>query len=148
MSTSANMLPLLPIKKLSLAARIPTKAYPSDAGYDLYCSETTIIPARGSGSVKTDICIAISEEWYGRVAPRSGLAFRHDIDVGAGVVDSGYRGEIKVKLFNHGDEDFVVEFGNKIAQLIITKCLHCEVVEVDELEATYRGTSGFGSTGR
>lgn len=81
------------------------------------------------------------------VAPRSGLAWKHSIDVGAGVVDADYRGPVGVILFNHSDVDFEVKVGDRIAQLIVEKIVTPQVVEVDDLDATVRGAGGFGSTG-
>ena len=84
---------------------------------------------------------------YGRVAPRSGLAVKNFIDVGAGVIDADYRGEVKVLLFNFSDSDFKVSPGDRIAQLIIEKYTRTEIEEVDDLDTTVRGEGGFGSTG-
>lgn len=84
----------------------------------------------------------------GRIAPRSGLAAKHFIDTGAGVIDADYRGQVKVLLFNHADADFKVEEGERVAQLVIERIYTPEVVEVQELEESVRGAGGFGSTGR
>ena len=84
---------------------------------------------------------------YGRIAPRSGLAAKHMIDVGAGVIDSDYRGEVKVLLFNLGEKDFEVNKGDRVAQLIIEKYTITQMTEVKELDDTVRGAGGFGSTG-
>lgn len=83
----------------------------------------------------------------GRIAPRSGLAVKHFIDTGAGVIDSDYRGEVKVLLFNHSEVDFEVKEGDRIAQLVIERIYTPEVVVVEELEESVRGAGGFGSTG-
>ena len=92
--------------------------------------------------------MAIPEGNYGRIAPRSGLAAKHSIDVGAGVIDSDYRGEVKVLLFNLSDTDFEVKPGDRIAQLIIEKYTMTEIQEVEgKLDDTVRGEGGFGSTG-
>lgn len=88
-----------------------------------------------------------SQNTDGRIAPRSGLAVNHFIDTGAGVIDADYRGPVKVLLFNHGDADFEVKVGHRIAQLIIERIYHPEILEVQELSATVRGAGGFGSTG-
>ena len=92
--------------------------------------------------------MAIPHGNYGRVAPRSGLAVKKHIDVGAGVVDSDYRGEVFVLLFNFGKEDFEVKIGERIAQLIIEKVVSTQIVEVEDLDNTDRGEGGFGSTGK
>ena len=84
---------------------------------------------------------------YGRIAPRSGLAWKKHIDVGAGVIDADYRGNVGVVLFNHGEEDLQVKRGDRIAQLILEKISYADIVEVDDLDATARGDGGFGSTG-
>ena len=97
--------------------------------------------------VKTGISVAIPEGCYGRIAPRSGLAVKRFIDVGAGVIDADYRGGIGVVLFNHSGEDFVVKPGDRIAQLLLEKIETPTVKEAEELPDTKRGTDGFGSTG-
>jgi dUTP pyrophosphatase len=83
----------------------------------------------------------------GRIAPRSGLAAKHFIDTGAGVIDADYRGQVKVLLFNHADVDFQVKEGDRIAQLVLERIYTPEVQEVPELEESVRGAGGFGSTG-
>lgn len=85
--------------------------------------------------------------FLGYVAPRSGLAWKHSIDVGAGVIDADYRGPVGVILFNHSDADFEVKVGDRIAQLIIEQIITPNVIEVDDLDSTERGAGGFGSTG-
>jgi dUTP pyrophosphatase len=93
--------------------------------------------------------MAIPTGYYARVAPRSGLAVKNFIDVGAGVIDEDYRGDVKVLLFNFGETDFEVKIGDRIAQLLIEKILHAQIAEVNEkqLTSTVRGSGGFGSTG-
>jgi dUTP pyrophosphatase len=83
----------------------------------------------------------------GRIAPRSGLAAKHSIQTGAGVIDADYRGQVKVLLFNHGENDFEVKEGDRIAQLVLERIYTPEVVAVEELEESVRGAGGFGSTG-
>jgi dUTP pyrophosphatase len=97
--------------------------------------------------VSTGIAIGIPNGTYGRVAPRSGLAAKHGIDVGAGVIDPDYTGEVKVILFNNSDNDFEIKKGDRIAQLILEKVLTPEIKELGELAKTLRGEGGFGSTG-
>jgi dUTP pyrophosphatase len=106
-----------------------------------------VVPARGKELVKTDLSVAIPRGTYARVAPRSGLAWKKFIDVGAGVVDYDYRGNVGVILFNHGEEDFVVRKGDRVAQLILERIVTPDVVECDDLDDTERGAGGFGSTG-
>ena len=106
-----------------------------------------VVPARGKAMLKTDIAIAVPLGTYGRVAPRSGLALKHGIDVGAGVIDEDYRGNVGVILFNHSDVDFLVAAGDRVAQLILEKIETPEVEVVEDLSETVRGGGGFGSTG-
>lgn len=129
------------------AAKLPTRGSAAAAGYDLYASEKVVLPRGGRKVVQTGICLAIPTGHYGRVAPRSGLASKHGIDVGAGVIDEDYRGLLGVLLFNLGDADFTIEQGDRIAQLIIEKISTPEVEEVKDLTETVRGAGGFGSTG-
>ncbi|XP_016177828.2 deoxyuridine 5'-triphosphate nucleotidohydrolase, partial [Arachis ipaensis] len=107
--------------------------------------ETKIL-ARGKALVATDLSISIPEGTYARIAPRSGLALKHSIDVGAGVIDADYRGPVGVILFNHSDVDFEVKVGDRVAQLILEKIVTPDVVEVEDLDSTVRGEGGFGST--
>jgi dUTP pyrophosphatase len=139
--------PPLKVKKLSADAIAPLRGSAGAAGYDLFASKAVTIPARGKFIVPTDIAMAIPEGYYGRVAPRSGLAAKHHIDVGAGVIDCDYRGAVGVVLFNHADTAYEIAKGDRVAQLVITKIDTPEVIEVDDLEDTVRGAGGFGSTG-
>jgi len=134
-------------KKLSDKASLPARGSASAAGYDLCSAQDCVIPAKGRALVKTDIAVAVPPGTYGRVAPRSGLALKHGIDVGAGVVDADYRGNVGVILFNLGDAEFKVSVGDRIAQLILECIVTPDVVEADELPSTERGVGGFGSTG-
>ncbi|KAI9171590.1 Deoxyuridine 5'-triphosphate nucleotidohydrolase [Paramyrothecium foliicola] len=139
--------PPLQVKKLSDKARVPTRGSAFAAGYDIYAARDTTVPARGKVLVDTDIAIAVPEGTYGRIAPRSGLASKHFIDTGAGVIDADYRGQVKVLLFNHADADYEIKEGDRIAQLVLERIYTPEVVEVQELEESVRGAGGFGSTG-
>ncbi|KAH6816891.1 DUTP-PYROPHOSPHATASE-LIKE 1 [Perilla frutescens var. frutescens] len=143
----SEIAPFLRVKKLSEKAILPSRASPLSAGYDLSSAAETRVPARGKALVPTDLSIAVPEGTYARIAPRSGLAWKHSIDVGAGVVDADYRGPVGVILFNHSDVDFEVKAGDRVAQLIIEKIVTPEVAEVDDLDSTARGDGGFGSTG-
>ena len=135
------------MKKLRNNAAVPKRGSEEAASYDIASAEDTVVPAKGKTVVKTGISVAIPEGCYGRIAPRSGLAVKRFIDVGAGVIDADYRGEIGVVLFNHSDEDFVVKPGDRIAQLLLEKIETPTVKEAEELPDTKRGTDGFGSTG-
>jgi dUTP pyrophosphatase len=131
------------------ASKIPLRrAHPCDAGADLTASEGALVLPLSRSTIPTGLSMEIPEGYYGRIAPRSGLAHRHGIDVMAGVIDSTYRGEIKVVLYNSDrNEPFQVSPGDKIAQIIIERHYNFEFVEVEELDPTPRGSGGFGSTG-
>ncbi|PVF95741.1 deoxyuridine 5'-triphosphate nucleotidohydrolase [Serendipita vermifera] len=135
------------IKRLNENARLPTRGSALAAGYDLYAGEEKVVPAGGKALVNTGISLAVPVGTYGRVAPRSGLASKHMIATGAGVVDADYRGPLYVLLFNHSDQDFNIAIGDRIAQLILEKIETPPVLEVESLEETLRGAGGFGSTG-
>merc|ERR1712154_315264 len=148
LSQEKESAPTLFIKKLSSNATIPTKGSKLAAGFDLVSAYNVIIPSRGKALVKTDIAMAIPEGCYGRIAPRSGLAWKHHIDIGAGVVDADYRGNVGVVMFNLSDKQFNVEKGMRIAQLILERYeWKSEIKEVDDLDDTVRGSGGYGSTG-
>ena len=138
---------VLKVQKLSNNAALPKRSTDGAVGYDLCASQDCTIPARGKGLVKTGFSISFPTGLYARIAPRSELALKKFIDVGAGVVDGNYRGEVGVVLFNHGDKDFEVKMGDRIAQLILEKNDTPPVEEVQGLDNTVRGSSGFGSTG-
>lgn len=141
----------IPIKKLTHDAKTPTRGTSGSAGYDLYASED--VELYSFGIVPTGVSVAIPEGYYGRIAPRSGLAAKHGVDVLGGVIDSDYRGEIKVILDYHHARPFPLPFsipkGTRIAQLIIEACYPAEFVEFNDLDlpSTVRGEKGFGSTG-
>lgn len=135
------------IKRLSEFATVPTRGSKLSAGYDLYAAYDYVIKARGKEMVKTDLQIALPTGCYGRVAPRSGLAWKHSIDVGAGVIDEDYRGPVNVILFNFGESDFEIKRGDRVAQLICEKIEQTDIQEVEDLDSTERGANGFGSTG-
>lgn len=132
--------------KLSPGAKLPTRAHDTDAGLDLYAREAFEIPAMGSASHDTGVHLAIPEGYVGDVKSKSGLMVKHDITTD-GTVDCGYTGAIRVKLFNHSMKAFQVEAGQKIAQIVIKKIITPELELVDDLEATERGSGGFGSSG-
>ena len=137
----------LRVKRLSKHSVVPKRSTPLSAGYDLSAAESLTIPARGKGLIKTGIAMIIPDGHYGRIAPRSGFSSRFHTDVGAGVIDGDYRGEIKVLIFNHSAEDVLVTRGDRIAQLILEKISLPAVEEVVALDTTVRGDGGFGSTG-
>ncbi|XP_019869645.1 deoxyuridine 5'-triphosphate nucleotidohydrolase isoform X2 [Aethina tumida] len=139
--------PVLKYTKTVPEAHPPVRGSDKAAGYDLKSAFAYVVPAKGKEIIDTGIKIQLPEGCYGRIAPRSGLAAKNFIDVGAGVVDEDYRGILKVVLFNHGDNDFAVQPGDRIAQLICEKIYYPKLVEVKELTDTARGEGGFGSTG-
>lgn len=113
--------PALQVKLLSSTGKAPTRSSAFAAGYDLYASKDAVVPAWGKVLVDTDISIAVPANTYGRVAPRSGLASKHSIHTGAGVIDADYRGPVKVLLFNLSGTEFIVGTGDRIAQLIVER---------------------------
>ena len=138
----------LGVKKLCYDATLPTRGSDHSVGYDLYSSEDAMVPNQaGRAIVGTGITVVLPPGVYGRVAPRSGLAAKHCINVGAGVIDPDYTGEIKVILFNHGLKDFEIKKGDRIAQLILERCETPPIEEISIVEDTERGSGGFGSTG-
>jgi dUTP pyrophosphatase len=137
----------LRFKRLDTAAKLPTRGSAHAAGLDLYAIERVTIEAGARAAVRTGLAVEIPSGFYGRVAPRSGLAVRHGLDVLAGVIDSDYRGEILCALVNHGEEPFEVEPGARIAQLIVVAIATPEPAWTEDLEETERGAGGFGSTG-
>jgi dUTP diphosphatase len=139
----------LPIQRLRDDAVVPTRAYAGDAGLDLAACERVELGPGERAMVGTGLAIAIPEGHAGFVQPRSGLAARHGITIvnTPGLVDSGYRGELKVILHNTDPhEPFVVEPGMRIAQLVVLQVPGLDPVEVDELPASERGVRGFGSS--
>ena len=137
--------------RLSGEAREPTRAHHGDAGYDLYAVEPAVIAPGERASVGTGIALAIPGGWAGLVLPRSGLAARHGITLAnaPGLIDSGYRGEVRVLLLNtDASEAFQVSAGDRIAQLLLVRHEEPELVEVESLEESVRGAGGFGSSGR
>ena len=134
------------VKRLCNNVRLPVRGTTGVAGYDLAVAQTAVVPAHGKVLVKIGLSISMPTSCYGMTALRSGLALKKFIDVGAGVVDEDYRGELGLVLFNFGDEDFKINMGDKIAQLIFEKTKTLAVIEANSLEETGRGNKGFGST--
>ena len=134
-------------KRLHPEARLPARGSAGAAGLDLCAVERVTIAPGGRAAVRTGLAVSIPTGFYGRVAPRSGLAVRHGLDVLAGVIDSDYRGEILCALVNLGQEPFEVEPGARVAQLVVEAIATPEPAWAEELEETARGAGGFGSTG-
>jgi dUTP pyrophosphatase len=139
----------LPIRRLHDDAVVPTRAYAGDAGLDLSACERVELGPGERATVGTGLAVAIPDGYAGFVQPRSGLAAKHGITIvnTPGLVDSGYRGELKIILMNtDANESFLVEPGMRIAQLVVLQVPGVDPVEVDELPDTERGVRGFGSS--
>ena len=141
------MASFLPFVMMDANAHAPSRASIDAAGLDLFAVQEVTISPGNRAQVETGIQVAIPRGYYGRIAPRSGLALRRGIDVGGGVVDADYRGGVAVVLFNHGAEEVKIRPSDRIAQLIVEKICFPEPVEVAFLEDTARGAGGFSSTG-
>jgi dUTP pyrophosphatase len=137
----------LQVQRLSQNAKLPVRGTAGAAGYDLASAIKTIVPKRGKQLVPTDLAVRVPAGTYGRIAPRSGLAWKNSIDVGAGVVDEDYTGNVGVILFNHSDVDFPINIGDRVAQLILERIAIADVDEILKIDETARGSGGFGSTG-
>lgn len=142
----------IPVKRLDPDLPLPGYAHPGDAGADLVAREDVALAAGGGRAlVPTGIAIAIPAGWAGFVQPRSGLALRHGVTVlnSPGLIDAGYRDELKVVLVNTDpDTDYLVHRGDRIAQLVLRPVAAASFEAVDELPSSHRATGGFGSTGR
>lgn len=134
------------VKKLVDHAVVPTRATEGAAGYDLTSVEKIVVPSLGRAAVPLGLSMQVPHGTYGRIAPRSGLAFKYGIDVLAGVIDEDYRSEVKVILYNTGERDYIVNPGDRVAQLILEKIETPSVAVVVDMDSTSR-TGGFGSTG-
>merc|ERR1719436_1436294 len=139
--------PALRVQRLRPDAVLPVRGSKDAAGFDLAAVEKAVVEPGGKAIIKTGLRVAIPWGTYARIAPRSGLAAKKMLQVGAGVVDYDYRGEIGVVLFNHGTEDLEIQVGDRVAQLILEKVAMNPAVEVESLDDTERGAGGFGSTG-
>ena len=125
---------ILEFRRLTRNAAIPKRGSDGATGYDLSSAGDITIPAHGRGIVKTGLALKVPKGTYARIAPRSGLSVKKSIDIGAGVVDEDYRGEVGVVLVNNGDQDFPVKQGDRIAQLILEKIKTPSVQEVQSLD--------------
>lgn len=140
----------LRVRRLDRCARLPTRAYPGDAGLDLYALEPATLAPGERASLRTGIAVEIPDGQAGLVLPRSGLAARHGIALvnAPGLIDTGFRGELRVLLLNTDRAaEFTVAPGDRIAQLVLVRLETPEVSEVEELALSERGTGGFGSSG-
>ncbi len=130
-------------------AVIPKYANPGDAGMDICAAESTVVPSGERRSVGTGLKMQLPSGTEAQIRPRSGLALRHGVTLlnTPGTIDEGYRGELRIIVINHGSDDFVIEPGMRIAQMVIAPVLRVQTGEVAQLTETVRGEGGFGSTG-
>jgi dUTP pyrophosphatase len=140
----------LKIKKLNPEAQIPAYQTKEAAGFDLHSIEDVVLNPGERKLIGTGLAFEIEYGYEVQIRPRSGLAFKHGITVlnTPGTIDSDYRGEIKVLLINHSNEEFEIKKGDRIAQAVVAPVIQAEIVEVEELSDTTRGEGGFGSTGK
>ena len=132
---------------MSEKATIPSKGTPTAAGFDLYSAKTITISTQTREVVPTDLKIELPRNSYGQIAPRSGLALK-GLDIGAGVIDQDYRGNLKVLLINNRTTRYEVREGERVAQLLVKPILNPTIEMVEELTESTRGDRGFGSTGK
>jgi len=140
----------LKVKKLSKLAEIPQYQTEESAGFDLHSVDDVILKPFERKLIGTGISFEIPKGYEIQIRPRSGLAYKHGITVlnSPGTIDSDYRGEIKILLINHSDEDFEIKVGERVAQAVIQKVYQASFEEVEDLNSTVRGVAGFGSTGK
>jgi dUTP pyrophosphatase len=139
---------MISVQLINKHAKVPTKANLNDAGFDLYSTLDTVISPKQRKTVRTGIAIQMPDHLAGLIWPRSGLSVKHGIDVLAGVVDSGYRGEIMVCLYNTSDEIVSINTGDRIAQIIFQEVPRVTMEVHDTLGSSQRGENGFGSSGK
>lgn len=137
------------VQRLDSSAQVPSRAHPGDAGFDIRALGQWRLAPGERAAIPTGISIAIPRGYVGLVHPRSGLALKHGVTVAnaPGTIDAAFRGEVKVILINHGSEPFVIENGDRIAQLVFVALAALSLSEVDTLPGTQRGSGGFGSSG-
>ena len=138
----------LKIKKLTADAVVPKYAHIGDAAFDLHSIQEVTIKPMERLQISTGLAMEIPEGYVGLIWDKSGLSHNFGLKILGGVVDSGYRGEVKVGMINLGKEDYTFEKGHKVAQMMIQKCENVEITEAQELADASRGTGGFGSTGK
>jgi len=141
------MMGFVSYKLLTETSQMPFKSHTSDAGFDLIADENVWVFGRERQTIKTGISFDMPDNMAGLIWPRSGLAVKKGIDVLAGVIDSGYRGEIMVCLYNTSDVDVEIKRGDRIAQIIFQEVPAISLMLREELETSQRGSNGFGSTG-
>ena len=135
--------------KLNELSQLPKRNHKEDSGYDLYSPITCVIPAGKSIKINSGLQVAhITDNYWFRIESRSGLAVNHSIVAFNGIIDNLYRGELGIKLFNHGDTDYKVNLGDRIAQMVIYKLYDSDLSFTDSISETERNTNGFGSSGK
>jgi len=139
---------IVKFKKLYPDSKLPAYATQGDAGMDVFALENTTVALGEIGKVKTGVAVEIPEGFVGLVWDKSGLSMKHGIKTLGGVIDSSYRGEVIVGVINLGKEAYTFEKGHKVAQMLIQKVEHVEIIEAEELSDSERGEGGFGSTGK
>jgi dUTP pyrophosphatase len=138
----------LHIKRINKALPVPKYNHDTDAGIDLYASEDCLISSNETKIIATGVAFKIPENYVGLIWDRSGLAAKNSLHSLGGVIDAGFRGEIKVIIKNFSNEDYQVNQADRIAQILIQPVEKCEIIEVDELDDTPRGEKYFGSSGK
>ena len=138
----------LKVKKLNEEAVLPNYSYKDDAGFDLYSIEQITLKPNNRAQIATGISMQIPDGYVGLIWDKSGISHNGGIKTLGGVIDSGYRGEIKVGVINLSDKDFIFGAGDKVAQMIIQKKETCDIIEVSELDSSHREDKGFGSSGK
>jgi len=137
----------LKVKKLKEDAKLPTHGHPGDAGIDFYAIESVLFPSGKQMRVHTGVALEIPEEHVGLIWDKSSVSFNMGLKVMGGVIDSSYRGEIIMNLLNTSSNPVLLEKGHKVAQMLIQKFEHCDILECEELSSTVRGEGREGSTG-
>ena len=135
------------VKKLNKDAKMPSHGHPGDAGMDFYTVEDVLFPAGKQAEVRTGIAVEIPEGYVGLIWDKSSISFNLGLKVMGGVVDSSYRGEIIMNLLNTSSKEVLLQKGHKVAQMLVQKFEHCDILEVGKLSETVRGTGREGSTG-
>jgi dUTP pyrophosphatase len=135
------------VKKINSDAKLPTHGHPGDAGMDFYAIDTAVFPPHAQVRVHTGVAIEIPDGHVGLIWDKSGISFNMGLKVMGGVIDASYRGEIIMSMLNTTDKEVTMEAGHKIAQMLIQKFEHCDIVEVSDLSETVRGEGREGSTG-
>jgi dUTP pyrophosphatase len=137
----------LKVKKLHSDAKLPTHGHPGDAGMDFYAYDTVVFKPNAQERVHAGVMVEIPEGHVGLIWDKSSISFNFGLKVVGGVIDSSFRGELVMSMLNMTDKEVIIEKGHKIAQMLIQKFEHCDIVEVEELSDTARGAGREGSTG-